>query len=319
MGKRLIPLLFLSGLFFLAGIFIGHYKPLVFQIPYSFLKEVLNNDSENLYKASVDRLNKGFRPGSCNRDDEGYSFFIAGHTYGTPGSKYEGIYKPFKSNKRLKECTFLPFGFLLGDTVVKASNHEFDILKNDIKSFRDNTKIFIATGNHEVGIGPYNAKRDIYIENFGAETYKYIEYKNDLFVILDTNINNWNLSNGQMLMLKNLKSNERKYENVFIFSHQIFWIEDGNPEFLGLIPNSHEGRAKKLNFWKEVFPIAKEIGDNLFFFAGDVGAFNNKSEFFYRSISGVEFFATGMGGGQRDNFMLIHVDEKKVNIELVEF
>jgi len=319
MGKRLILLICLSGLIFLAGIFVGHFKPLVFQIPYSFFKEVASNDPDNLYKDSVDRLNNRFRPGSCKTDNEGYSFFIAGHTYGTPGLKYEGLYGPFKSNKRLKDCAFLPLGFLLGDTVVEASHHEFGVLKKDIESFRDNTKVYIATGNHEVGTGPYNAKRDIYIENFGAETYKYIEYKNDLFVILDTNINNWNLNNDQISMLKNLESNEGKYKNIFIFSHQIFWIEDGNPKFSGLIPNSQEGRAKELNFWKEVFPIAKEIGDNLFFFAGDVGAFNNKSEFFYRSISGVDFFATGMGGGQRDNFMLIHVDKKKVDIELVEF
>tara|TARA_B100000965_G_C19553882_1_gene741319 strand:- start:194 stop:1150 length:957 start_codon:yes stop_codon:yes gene_type:complete len=318
MVKKLLPIILLSGVFFLVGILVGHYKPTAIQVPYLFLKERLINDSANVYADSVRRLNERSQPGSCSRQGNSYSFFVAGHVYGTPGSEYEGIYKPFKNNKKLNECSLL-FGFLLGDTVVTASNYEFGILKDDLKSFEDNTKIYIAPGNHEVGVGSYNAKRDVYLENFGERTYQYLEYKNDLFIILDTNISNWNLSKDQVLMLKNLQSKQRKYENVFIFSHQLFWIGEENPSFLGLIPNSNEGRAKKLNFWKEVFPITQSIGKNLFFFAGDVGAFNNKSEFFYRNISEVEFFATGMGGGKRDNFMLVHIENEEVNIELVEF
>jgi len=56
----------------------------------------------------------------------------------------------------------------------------------------------------------------------------------------------------------------------------------------------------------------------VFVFAGDVGAFDNESEFFYDNISGVNFFATGMGGGKRDNFLLLHVNHNKVDIELVQ-
>jgi len=41
------------------------------------------------------------------------------------------------------------------------------------------------------------------------------------------------------------------------------------------------------------------------------------SEFFYDNISGVNFFATGMGGGKRDNFLLLHVESGKVHIELI--
>ena len=61
-----------------------------------------------------------------------------------------------------------------------------------------------------------------------------------------------------------------------------------------------------------------DIGENVFLFAGDVGAFDNKSEFFYDNISGVNFFATGMGGGKRDNFLLLHVNHGKVGIELMQ-
>ena len=65
------------------------------------------------------------------------------------------------------------------------------------------------------------------------------------------------------------------------------------------------------------FLLLKVLGKGCFLFAGDVGAFDNKSEFFYDNIQGVDFFATGMGGGERDNYLLLHVDHNKIDVELV--
>jgi 3',5'-cyclic AMP phosphodiesterase CpdA len=211
----------------------------------------------------------------------------------------------------------MPLGFLLGDVVVEASSHEFNILKNDIKSIGNKTNIHISPGNHDVGTGPYNAKRDIYIQNFG-ETFKYFKYENDLFILLDANLNNWNIIDDQLQMLKSLNSGKNEYDNVFIFSHQVIWVDDESKNLSSLIVNSKEGKAEKLNFWNDVFPVIEDIGERVFLFAGDVGAFDNKSEFFYDNIQGVDFFATGMGGGKRDNFLFVHVNHDKVNVELVQ-
>ena len=119
-------------------------------------------------------------------------------------------------------------------------------------------------------------------------------------------------------MLKNLNSGENIYNNVFIFSHQVIWIDADNKKFSGLLVNSEEGKAEKLNFWNEVFPVIKDIGEKAFFFAFYVGAFATQSEFFYNNFSGVDFFATGMGGGERDNFLILHVNRGKVDIEMVQ-
>jgi hypothetical protein len=316
MYKKLVCVLVL-GLFFISGVLLGHYKPELFQIPFSYIKAVLVNEKNSVYQKSVYRLKNNFDKGTCVNKDQGYSFFVAGHVYGKPGVKYNGIYEPFKSNSKLNNCVFMPLGFLLGDTVVEASNYEFNILKNDIRSIGNNTNIFISPGNHDVGTGPYDAKRDIYIKHFGEETFKYFNYENDLFILLDANLNNWNIIGNQLQMLKNLNSGENIYNNVFIFSHQVIWIDADNKKFSGLLMNSEEGKAEKLNFWNEVFPVINDIGEKVFVFAGDVGAFDNESEFFYDNISGVNFFATGMGGGKRDNFLLIHINHGKVQIELI--
>jgi len=312
-----IAYLIVIGLFFISGVWLGHFKPHLFSTPYSYIKTILGNKDGLVYEESVQRLENNFENGTCINNNQGYSFFVAGHIYGTPGVEYNGIYEPFKTNSELDNCLFMPLGFLLGDTVVEASNLEFNILKDDLESIGNKTKIYISPGNHDVGIGPNNAKRDLYLEHFG-ETFQYFEYSNDLYILLDANLGNWNIIDDQLQMLKNLSFNHNKYNNVFIFSHQVIWIDNSINELSGLRVNSYEGKAKTLNFWNVVFPIIKDLGGKVFVFAGDVGAFDNKSEFFYDNILGVDFFATGMGGGKRDNFLLVHVEANKVNIELVQ-
>ena len=67
-------------------------------------------------------------------------------------------------------------------------------------------------------------------------------------------------------MLKDLNLKQTEYRNVFIFSHQVIWIDSKNKKFSGLITNSKEGKAETLNFWNEVFPLIKDLGKNVFFF-----------------------------------------------------
>jgi hypothetical protein len=267
----------------------------------------------SVYDQSIYRLYNNFEKGTCGSKDKGYSFFIAGHVYGTPNVKYNGIYNSFKTNSELNNCEFMPLGIFLGDVVQEASNYEFNIFKNDMESIGNKTEIYISPGNHDVGKTPYSAKRDIYLQNFG-ETFKYFEYQNDLFIVLDANLNRGNIISDQLEMLKSLQLNDNNYNNIFIFSHQVIWIDP--LKTTGLIPNKKF--SEKLNFWNQVFPVISDIGEKVFVFAGDVGAFDNKSEFFYDNILGVDFFATGMGGGVRDNYLLIHVRNDKVEIELIK-
>ena len=97
MLKRLFVVILISGSIFLAGILVGHFKPSFFHSTYLILKELVFNEDIDTYQNSVTRLNDRFEQTSCQKEDEGYSFFVAGHSYGTPGTKYDGLYKPFKN------------------------------------------------------------------------------------------------------------------------------------------------------------------------------------------------------------------------------
>ena len=82
-------------------------------------------------------------------------------------------------------------------------------------------------------------------------------------------------------------------------------------------PNSLEGRSKNLNFWGEVFPLLSHLTNNVYFFSGDIGAFPNGSELFYTKYLNSTFVATGMGGGMRDNFLIVSVIKGHVEIFFV--
>ena len=59
MYKKLVFLLALS-LIFLSGVSLGHYKPEMFSIPLSYIKNVLLNENKMIYEESLSRLNNDF-------------------------------------------------------------------------------------------------------------------------------------------------------------------------------------------------------------------------------------------------------------------
>ena len=60
-----------------------------------------------------------------------------------------------------------------------------------------------------------------------------------------------------------------------------------------------------------------DLTNDVYFFAGDIGAFPNGNELFYTKYLNVKFLATGMGGGMRDNFLIVSVINGDVEIFFV--
>ena len=217
----------------------------------------------------------------------------------------------------INEYQSMKFGFLLGDVVQEPSNEAWRLVKKDLGSLNPGIKNIVVPGNHDVGIGASNSKRDIFLQQFG-KTFFSFKHEKDLFIILDANINQWNISGKQLQFLKQSLPNKKDViNNIFIFSHQLIWQDTRKPEFKKIKPNSFVGRSKKLNFWDEVFPLLSDLVNDIYFFSGDIGAFPNGSELFYTQYSNVKFIATGMGGGIRDNFLIVSVIKGTVEIFFV--
>ncbi|MCF8358761.1 MAG: metallophosphoesterase [Prolixibacteraceae bacterium] len=130
-------------------------------------------------------------------DPEPYSFFVAGHTYGQPGVNNIGLHPPFKQKfSCIQSRSEIKFGILTGDIAAPVPTaKDWDEVDADIDSL--GIPVYFAVGNHDM------KERDLYEERYG-DTYYHFIFNNDLFIVLDPNMNNWNISGKQLSFLKNV-------------------------------------------------------------------------------------------------------------------
>lgn len=248
--------------------------------------------------------------GSCiSAKDVDHSFFVAGHTYGNPKEKVnvKGLYPLFVEKiPFINRQIGMDNGFLLGD-VVRTPRYWREAA-SDISKFT--MPIHMVRGNHDGNLETFEEMFD--------NSYKKFLYKNNLYIILDTNLDKWNISGDQLTFLMNaLRIDGNNVDNIFIMMHHIIWYSE--EKLRAPKPNSYENRAKKLNFWTRIEPLLRNQQKPVYVFAGDIGAFafnsnkylTNSPEYFYHNYDNITFIGTGMGGGVRDNFIIadVHKDQ----------
>ncbi|MFO7790260.1 MAG: T9SS type A sorting domain-containing protein [Bacteroidales bacterium] len=229
--------------------------------------------------------------------DSTYSFFVAGHTYGAPGVNNEGLHPPFTDKfSYIQSRPEIDFGVLLGD-IVSPDPVEQDWIEVDADIDTLGLPVYFAVGNHDM------ENRPVFEERYGDTYYKFI-YSNDLFIVLDPNIDGWNISGDQKNFLINaIDNNANDVEKIFVFFHQLLWWESDN-KYSVVYPNSLAGRADTINFWSEIEPLFKELDNEVVMFAGDIGV--GSKSVMYDKYDNITFIATGMGNGEKDNFIVIN-------------
>jgi len=251
---------------------------------------------------------------SSSSQENRYSFFVAGHVYGFPGEPKDniGVHPPFKNKLNIiKNNELIEFGVLTGDIVENGKDEkEWDELDADMLYI--NKKVYMAPGNHDVG---NSKKRAVFKRRYGDSYYSF-KHKNDLIIILDPNIDKWNISGKQLNWLKNIVSIEATtVDNIFVFFHQVLWWEKDNI-FKSFRLNSQSGRGDIINFWTEIYPLFEKTNKAVFMFAGDTGVYDDG--FMYYKESNVSFIASGMGGRKEDNFIIVNVNnDKSVEFKLI--
>lgn len=230
-----------------------------------------------------------------------YSFFIAGHTYGAPGVDNEGVHPPLKNKfDFIKNDPTIEFGVFTGDIVPTGTEQNWNEIDADVNAL--GLPIHFAVGNHDM------TDRDLYESRYGQTYFSFVN-QSDLFIVLDPNIDNWNISGDQLQFLQDVLSSQfENVDNIFVFFHQLLWWEPDNI-YQNIQMNSMAGRDDDINFWSEVEPLFNGISNQIFMFAGDVGAFNTGSEFMFHQYDNITLVASGMGGEARDNIVVIDVHE----------
>jgi len=238
-----------------------------------------------------------------------YSFYVGGHSYGSPNTVSEGLYSKFYGDIQSRQHA-LDFGVLTGDIVQTSSAHSWGKVNSQLDKLT--IKTYMAPGNHDVGIGPYNSKRDIY-KIINGETYYSFKRNNDLFIVLDPGISNWDIIGDQLIFLKE-NINSGTYDNIFIFMHQVIW-KDNAPDisFNKIIYNSDEGKEPGgTNYWSDIAPILEQIESNIYIISGDVGAIDNGSELFCGTINKIKYLASGMGSDVHDNYLIFSINKAPI-------
>jgi hypothetical protein len=239
----------------------------------------------------------------AQNDSLPYSFFIGGHSYGKPGIDNIGLHPPFKQKfSYIQSRSEIKFGVLTGDIVsANPTTQDWEEVDNDITTL--GLPVYFAVGNHDM------EDRPLFESRYGS-TYYSFNFQNDLFIILDPNIDEWNISSDQLQFLqRTVDSLASHRENIYVFFHQILWKEGGTP-FNYINWNSDEGKGKNINFWSEVIPIFNNIKNNVVMFAGDLGS-SWASDVTYDKYNNISFVASGMGDEDGENFIIINVASNK--------
>ncbi|MDC0383538.1 metallophosphoesterase [Candidatus Marinimicrobia bacterium] len=241
--------------------------------------------SDSLFTEKNILNDKEFIPSNINGD---YSFIIGG-SFRNESSNYPSSSILANLNKINKSDASLIIS--LGDNYRELTDLCVD---NFISSFatKVNKPIINAVGNHDL-VPDYENDyfgKDYkdYNSRFGNTYYRFT-IQNNLFIILDTELERFYIRGEQLSFLdKSLRMarESKTIQNIFIFSHKNIWI-----------PNLKDDN----NFLTEILPKLKNITNKrIIWFSGD-GYSNAKKDELYGS--NMEFMAVSVDD-KKDDFLL---------------
>lgn len=242
-----------------------------------------------------------------------FTFAIGGHVYGHPdrytSSVYPGFLKQLDSLNLIEPIDLL---ILTGDVVAHPTKENWETVKSELDSLK--VEWHIAPGNHDIS--------DYMDQEIQPYKYIAIEKEQNLFLVLNTSHPGWKPDSLQLIFIKESLTNVDSMENVFVFTHQLWW--EKNPpvvfELDSIRPNSFAGFESDRSFWDEAFPYFENINKDVYFFAGDVGCHEGLTASYEDHYKNFHFYASGMGGGLEDNFLLVHIfQDGIVEIQRIDF
>ncbi len=241
-------------------------------------------------------------------------FVVIGHAYGNPNSFKLKLYEKLvpalaKYNQLIKPYKVI----FTGDVVAKPIEENWTNVINEMDSI--NLDYYISPGNHDLGSDYFqnNVQNDLFFSH---------RHNQNLFLILNTNYKGWTVNQPQIELIKTELSHLQNIQNVFVFSHQIWWANknEATIEFDTILSNSNYLINGPSTFWTDALPMFKSIETPVYFFAGDIGAFSQIPAYTEHHSENLHFYGSGVGGGVDDNFLYISVTENgAVTVNKVNF
>ena len=246
-------------------------------------------------------------PLSPEPDPEPYSFFIAGHTYGNHLAENIHLHPPFKNQfAYIRDYPDITFGILTGDIVRESNVKSWDAVDEDIADL--GMPVYFAPGNHDVN------NRELFELRYGDplnnnRTYRYFKNEQDLFIVLDSELDEWNISGDQLTFLMDvIGENAKDSRNIFVLVHALIWWDDEN-----IFKNVHTNWwppfiPDTTNYWTDVEPLLQSTSKPVYLVAGDLGANEQATPYMYYKDGNIIYIGSGMGNLVDDNFLFVRAD-----------
>lgn len=231
-----------------------------------------------------------------------YSFFVSGHFHGSSKNTSGLPAKTLRENIIAINNSGAAFLICLGDLFLD--------IKNDIPKYKSSfidkleMPLYNAPGNHDIS-------GDVYESNFGKSFYFFKE-KSELFIILNTELNDGSIEGEQLSMLHEAIKDLKGIKNIFVFSHRLIWAEE-HPKMDKLFTDNTRS-ANGNNFRKEILPMFEKLnrGVSIYFFGGSLG--NAPAPFFYHKENNIYYIATAIRDTPKDAMLKLDIINGKVSL-----
>jgi hypothetical protein len=130
-------------------------------------------------------------------------------------------------------------------------------------------------------------------------------------------LDNWNISGDQLeFLVTTLDSLAPVSSNIFVFLHELIWWSPDSI-FSSVVINYSPYYPGSTNFWSDIEPLFADVSNPVVFFAGDLGCCSYATPFMYYNYDNVTLIGSGMGGGEKDNFVIVDVYEDSIDYHLI--
>jgi Calcineurin-like phosphoesterase len=239
-----------------------------------------------------------------------YSFIVSGHFHGESSNL-----STFPASTLLAGIDTLnsirsSFMISLGDMFIDLNETYVSNYKKSLFS-KLNMPIFNAVGNHDL------SNNNFYEKVYG-KTYYSFSVGSELYIFLNTEINDGSIKNEQLEFFKKAlaEAQSEKVKNIFIFSHRPVWAEN-NATYEGLFKGNSRTLIGENNFEEDikpllvVFPKYKQV----YWISGSLA--NGPVSFFYNKEpdSKILFMQTAIRDLPRDAVLQIDVKDGTVSLK----
>ena len=237
-----------------------------------------------------------------------YSFIVSGHFHGA--STNLSTYPASTLLANIDNLNSLKPNFLmsLGDMFLDVNETYLEHYKTSLFE-KLKMPLLNAVGNHDLSNG------NMYEKVFGR-TYFSFTAQSELFIVLNTEINDGSIKGEQLEFLKVClnKAKSADIKNIFIFSHRPIWAE-GNPKYDMLFEGNTHSQFGSPNFEKEIRPLLENMTLPIFWISGSLAG--GPASFFYDKDENdsITFMQTAIRDLPRDAVLQINVKDGNVTFK----